>query len=99
LKIESTLQRKIEFDSEPLLPADTFLYPSQEILSIKTLQAVLPSLGNQEDILNICFDEIIFPFDKKEYFVNLLRSLSQSNNEENIDVQEELIGNVDRTMK
>ena len=40
LTVESNLQRKITFDSEPLFPADTFLYPSQEILSIKTLQAV-----------------------------------------------------------
>jgi len=45
--------------------------------------------------LNKCFDEIIFPFDKKEYFVNLLRSLNESNDEEIVNVHEDLIGNVD----
>ena len=81
LKIESTLQRKIAYDSEPILSADTFLYPSQEILSAKSLQVVLPSLGDQEDLLDKVFDEITLPFDKKEYFVNLLRLLNQLNTE------------------
>ena len=46
-----------------------------------------------------CFDEIVFPFDKKEYFVYLLRSLNQSNYEEIANVQGELIGNVDHRKK
>ena len=61
IKIESFLQEKTAFESEPLVPADTFLYPRQEILSNKRLKAVRPK--DQVEVLNKFFDLNLLSFD------------------------------------
>lgn len=65
------LRKDIILDSEPLMPADVFLYPSLEILSEKHLKAVVPQFCKGKFFAKQIFEDIVLPFDKDEYYANI----------------------------